>query len=211
MKLKKRKKRSRLRGAETCGWGFRQKHRGSGHRGGVGMAGSGRHKKQMALNLADGGEYFGRRGFTSKPTAKKINKVLNLKEIKNNFSGKEIDLKDYKILGEGEGFNAVITAQSASKSAVEKMEKAGGKIIVSKIAKVKVAKAKPADKIKDKTEKPKEVKVKEEKRKLKSKNLLLQIGSEENSKANFLQETAGVLDKEKKTEKTGKKEKVEKK
>ncbi|MDO8517214.1 MAG: uL15 family ribosomal protein [Nanoarchaeota archaeon] len=193
MKLKKRTKRSRLRGAETCGWGFRQKHRGSGHKGGVGMAGSGRHKKQMALNMADGGKYFGRRGFTSKPTAKKINKVLNLQEIKNNYSTKEINLKDYKILGKGEGFNAIITAESASKSAIEKMEKAGGKIIVSKVAKVKKVKLAPVVKEKDKAkDKAKAEKAKENKGKLKP------------------QETEGVLGKEVKAEKPIKKEKAKK-
>jgi len=38
----KRKKASRIRGARTCGWGFRQKHKGHGNKGGVGMAGTGK-------------------------------------------------------------------------------------------------------------------------------------------------------------------------
>ena len=43
----------------------------------------------------------------------------------------KIDLSGYKILGEGEGFKAEIKAKSATKSAIEKMEKAGGKLILS--------------------------------------------------------------------------------
>jgi len=174
MKLKKRNKRTRIRGGKTCGWGFRQKHRGSGNRGGIGMAGSGKRgdqKKQKALAIGNG-RYFGKRGYTSRPNARKVNKVLNLNEIKNNFSGKEINLKDYKILGEGEGFNAVITAESASKSAVEKMEKAGGKIIVKKIVEHKKVEVKKSEK----KSSPEEKKVEKEE-KVKNK------GSEKEEKA----------------------------
>ncbi|MEM4330958.1 MAG: uL15 family ribosomal protein [Candidatus Pacearchaeota archaeon] len=137
MKLKKRKKRSRLRGARTCGYGFRKKHKGHGNKGGFGMAGTGKrakHKKLFALNLArEAGfeSYFGKRGYTSAPTKKEKEKKINLDDIQKNFSEKEkIDLSDYKILGRGEGFKAEIIAKSASKSAIEKMEKSGGKIII---------------------------------------------------------------------------------
>ncbi len=137
MKTKKRKKTSRIRGARTCGWGFRQKHKGGhGNSGGAGMSGSGKRgdqKKQFCLNIARKAgleSYFGKKGFTSRNTEKNREKCINLIDIKNNFLGKEINLKEYKILGKGEGFKAVITAKSASKSAIEKMEKADGKIIV---------------------------------------------------------------------------------
>ncbi|MEM4181687.1 MAG: uL15 family ribosomal protein [Candidatus Pacearchaeota archaeon] len=137
MKLKKRKKRSRLRGARTCGWGFRKKHKGHGEKGGFGMAGTGKrakHKKLKALMIArEAGfeSYFGKKGYTSASRKKDKIKVINLDDIAKNYgtSGK-IDLKDYKILGEGEGFKAEIIAKEASKSAIEKMEKAGGKIIL---------------------------------------------------------------------------------
>lgn len=134
--IHKRKKNSRIRGARTCGWGFRQKHKGHGNKGGVGMAGTGKradHKKQKALELAKSKgvkKYFGRSGFTSIKTAKKKVLKINLKDIKENMKGNKIDLSKYKILGNGEGFKAEITAKSASESAIEKMEKAGGKIIV---------------------------------------------------------------------------------
>ena len=136
----KRKKTSRIRGARTCGWGFRQKHKGHGNRGGVGMAGTGKkadHKKQKALTMANSKrvkKYFGRAGFTSIRTANKKTLKLNLKDIKEKFGNeKKIDLSKYKILGTGEGFKAEIIAKQASASAIEKMEKAGGKIILPEV------------------------------------------------------------------------------
>ena len=141
MKLKKRKKSSRIRGARTCGYGFRQKHKGHGNKGGFGMSGTGKkadHKKQAAEIMAKkaGAKkgYFGGGGFTSMSTAKKVNNVLNLDDIKKRFEKEsKIDLKKYKILGRGDGFKAEITAKQASKTAIEKMEKAGGKIIVERM------------------------------------------------------------------------------
>ncbi len=133
MKLKKRKKKSRIRGSQTAFGGFRQKRKGHGNSGGHGMAGSGKrgdHKKQKVLESADG-EYFGKRGLTSRGSAKKVNKVLNLEQIKENFSGDKIELKDYKILGKGGGFKGVIIAREASESAIKKMAGAGGSIEIS--------------------------------------------------------------------------------
>ena len=145
MKFKKRKKTSRIRGSQTAFGGFRQKRKGPGNRGGCGMAGSGKradHKKQKILESVKG-EYFGKRGFTSRRSAKKVNNVINLEQVRDKFSGDKIELKDYKILGKGDGFKAVIIAKEASKSAVEKMKGAGGGIVVKvkeevkKIAEVK--------------------------------------------------------------------------
>lgn len=136
MKIKKRTKRSRERGARTCGYGFRQKKKGHGNKGGYGMSGSGKRgdqKKQKALTMAKKAgfkTYFGKGGFTSLSTAKSKQKVINLADIQANYSGDKIDLKKYKILGRGDGFKAEITAKMASSSAIKKMEKAGGKIIL---------------------------------------------------------------------------------
>tara|TARA_Y100000310_G_scaffold102345_1_gene100533 strand:- start:509 stop:1003 length:495 start_codon:yes stop_codon:yes gene_type:complete len=162
MKLKKRKKISRLRGSRTAGWGFRQKHKGHGNRGGVGMAGTGKradHKKQKALIMAKkaGAKkgYFGGGGFTSRKTAKKVNNVLNLDDVKNKFGEGKIELKNYKILGKGDGFKGEIIAKEASKTAIEKMAKAGGKIIINE---KKGRKEEPKEK-----EKKKEIKKSESK------------------------------------------------
>ena len=146
MKTHKRKKTSRIRGSRTFGYGFRQNHKGHGNKGGFGMAGAGKradHRRQLARDIAKKAgakSYFGKQGFTSKGTAKKKYDKINLKDIKLNYSGSKIDLSGYKILGDGDGFKAEIKAKSATKSAIEKMEKAGGKIIVSEKAKIVVEK-----------------------------------------------------------------------
>lgn len=141
MKVHKRPKNSRIRGARACGWGFRQKHKGHGNKGGWGMAGSGKrgdHDKQRALesDTRKKKRYFGKQGLTSKGTARDKRKAVNLYDIKQNMFTKDnqkIDLGKYKILGSGEGFKATITAKEASKLAVEKMEKAGGKIVLPEV------------------------------------------------------------------------------
>ena len=130
------------RGMGSHGWGARKKHLGSGHRGGVGMSGSGKKAGQKITMLKKlyGNTYFGKQGVTSRGTAHKINKVMNLdyissslEHLKKKYGNKEgvLDLSDYKILGDGEiKHKLTIKANAASKSAVEKIHKAGGKIIL---------------------------------------------------------------------------------
>jgi len=134
MKLKKRKKSSRMRGIRTHGHSAKL-NKGKGSRGGKGMSGSGKRADQKKTKvLKELYPYFGRRGFTSRKTQKKREKIINLEQIeqKKEFSGKkEIDLKDYKILGEGEiKRDVIIHAKSVSNSAREKIERAGGEIIL---------------------------------------------------------------------------------
>ncbi len=135
IKLKKTKKSKKIHGTTTYGWGARKKHKGSGHRGGKGMAGTGKRadqKKSLVIRLY-GNKYFGKQGITSKRTAKKKQKVINLHDIEEKFKEGEIDLKEYKILGGGEiSRKFIIKAKSFSKSAKEKIEKAGGEIAVEK-------------------------------------------------------------------------------
>jgi large subunit ribosomal protein L15 len=138
MRVYKRPKNSRIRGARTVGWGFRQKHKGHGNKGGFGKSGTGKradHKKQVALesDARKKKRYFGKQGLTSKGTARDLRKRINLYDIKDNMFVKEgckIDLSGYKILGSGDGFKAEIVALGASALAVEKMEKAGGRIVL---------------------------------------------------------------------------------
>ncbi len=132
VKVHKRPKNSRIRGARTVGWGFRQKHKGHGNKGGFGKAGTGKradHKKQSA-EMAVKGKYFGKQGDTSRGTKRVKYEKINLKDIKANFAGEKIDLSKHKILGTGDGFKAEITALAATKGAIAKMEAAGGKIIL---------------------------------------------------------------------------------
>jgi len=105
------------------------------------MSGSGKradHKKTLITKLY-GNKYFGKQGITSRGTKKDKTDKINLQQIEINLekygkkSGEtwEINLKKYKILGTGDVKNKlIINAQSASKSAIEKVKKAGGKIIL---------------------------------------------------------------------------------
>jgi len=146
-KTKKTKKSKKQRGNTTYGHGSRKKWKGSGHRGGVGMAGTGKRadqKKSLVIKLY-GNKYFGKRGITSKSTKRKKILTINIREIVERFKGSEINLKDYKILGDGEiDKKIIVKAKAFTKSAKEKIEKAGGKIIVP-VVKPKVV-AKPKEK-----------------------------------------------------------------
>lgn len=146
MALRKRRKSSRFRGSHTHGRGGKKKARGSGHRGGVGMSGTGKRadqRKSMVLTLY-GSDYFGsdktlRRGHVAPPTP-----VINLGELSVNLKSMlargaaiekkgviEIDLSEYKLLGDGDlpkGKKLAITAKAASASAVEAVEKSGSTI-----------------------------------------------------------------------------------
>ena len=144
MKIHKRKKSSRAqgRGMGTHGTGARKNKRKSGHRGGKGMSGSGKradHKKTKITKLYGHG-YFGKKGVTSLGSKRDKRKRINLQKIESNLekygkkkgSSFEIDLKDYKILGTGDVKNKlIIKAKEASKSAMDKVKKIGGEIILA--------------------------------------------------------------------------------
>ena len=130
MNSKKRKKSSRYRGTHTHGRGGKKKARGSGHRGGFGMAGTGKRadqKKTLVLNFKE--KYFGSAPLKAKPERFEI---INVSELEKKAKGKkELDLKKFKILGNGEIKTALnIHAGAVSKSALSKIEKAGGKVVV---------------------------------------------------------------------------------
>jgi len=143
MKAKKRTKSSRMhgRGRGTHGYGERKKHKKSGHRGGKGMSGSGKRgdQKKTLITKLYGNKYFGKQGVTSRGTKRDTRKRINLQTIELNLEkyGKksgdkfEIDLSDYKILGTGEVKNKlIIKAKQASKSAISKVKKMGGEILL---------------------------------------------------------------------------------
>jgi large subunit ribosomal protein L15 len=139
----KRKKSSRMHGMGmgTHGRGARKKGKGKGHHGGKGMAGTGKRAGQKVTLITSlyGHGYFGKQGITSKGTARDKRKRINLRDIEKNLDkyGKkagdkfEVELKEYKILGEGEVINKLmIKAKEASKSAIDKVKNAGGEIIL---------------------------------------------------------------------------------
>ena len=141
MKLNKKKKAVRMRGSRLHGWAAK-KHKGSGNRGGMGMAGTGKRadqKKSFILRYY-GKEYYGRAGMSRKTRALE---VINLEFIQKNLnsfvkkysnSKKELDLSKYKILGKGDlKEKLTIKCLAVSKSAKEKIEKIGGKVITKEV------------------------------------------------------------------------------
>jgi large subunit ribosomal protein L15 len=136
----KRRKSSRYRGYKSHGRGFKKKARGSGHRGGFGMSGVENQKKTAFLNLY-GNNYFGSDKALRRPIRPKP-KVINLDDIERNLQSYiaqglakeskgviELNLKKTRILGDGEiKSKLIVTAHSASKSAIEKIKKAGGSL-----------------------------------------------------------------------------------
>jgi len=132
MKLKRRKKSSRMQGSVTHGHGARKKNRGSGSKGGKGMAGTGKRADQKkTLILTYEKPYFGKHGFPSRKKKLKVINLDDLEEIARKTGKKEVNLKNYKILGDGSISTAlIITASAFSKSAEEKIKKAGGSVII---------------------------------------------------------------------------------
>jgi len=149
MKVIKRKKSSRMsgKGMGTHGSGARKNKRKSGNKGGTGLSGTGKradHKKTLILKL-HGNNYFGKRGITSRGTKRDIRERINVGELSSNvtkFGNKkgdsyEINLKKYKILGKGDvKEKLIINCLEASKSAIDKVEAAGGKVILKVIKEI---------------------------------------------------------------------------
>ena len=144
MTVNKRKKNTRQRGHKTHGWGAKKKHRGQGHRGGRGMAGTGKRADSKKPSIWKDENYFGKHGFISKTPKVKINPV-NISFIEqhiNKFLSNDVVKKEkdfYSVDLEKLGFNKLlgdgrvslkfkIKVPYASKMAVEKIKEAGGEI-----------------------------------------------------------------------------------
>jgi len=126
-KLRKHRK---MRGSRTQGYGRIGQHRDAGSHGARKV---GRHKHLWSLvnNMPE--KYFGKHGFHSPQSIHGREQTLNLNTLNELFGNQtEINLTTLgytKLLGTGKitkAFN--ITVPSASKSAQEKIQNAGGKI-----------------------------------------------------------------------------------
>ncbi len=144
MTINKRKKNSRQRGSHTHGCGSKKKRRGSGNRGGFGMAGTGKRADQRKPSIWKE-EYFGKRGFISKTP--KINiKTINLRSIGQKiekWAGSGLAAKEQgayvldieklgynKLLSKGDvSIKLKIKAPYASPNAIEKVKAAGGEVV----------------------------------------------------------------------------------
>jgi large subunit ribosomal protein L15 len=148
MLKKKVKKSVKMRGSNSHGYGHKKKHRGSGHRGGFGNAGTGARgdSKKPTILKQFGSSYFGKRGFSS--VNKKVNNTISLAYIEHNFD-KMIDMgmitkegseyvfdaglyKIDKVLGNG-SFSKKLTVicDSISEHAKTRIEDMGGKVVLA--------------------------------------------------------------------------------
>ena len=163
MRTKKVKKAKKHRANTTHGHGARKKWKKSGHKGGVGMAGSGKRgdQKKTMITAKYGNKYFGRQGITSRGTERKKNLKINLKDIEKDYDslmkkfgkGDVLIMEDYKLLGEGELSKKIkLKVKEASPKGVEGVEKAGGSIKEGKKEEVKEDK-KEGKKTKEETKK----------------------------------------------------------
>jgi len=147
MPTNKRKKNSRMRGSGSHGWGSKKSHRGTGRKGGAGFSGTGKRADQMKPLIWKNKEFFGKHGFYPHGS-KQRNPAVNIayieenleKLLKENLIEKNgdryiIDLKKLgfgKLLAEGTPkHKLVITCESASSSAEEKITAAGGEVLIS--------------------------------------------------------------------------------
>lgn len=144
MTINKRKKNTRQRGHKTHGWGSKKKHRGQGHRGGRGMAGTGKRADSKKPSIWKDVDYFGKHGFVSKTPKVRINAVnisfieqhidkflLNdMIKKEDGFYSLELEKLGFnKLLGDGRvSVKFRIKAPYASKAAVDKVKQAGGEV-----------------------------------------------------------------------------------
>jgi large subunit ribosomal protein L15 len=144
----KRKKNSRQRGTHTHGCGSKKKRRGAGHRGGRGLAGTGKRGDAKKPSYWDQKRRFGKYGFKSKNNPELV--AINLSELQNKIetlvskglATKNADvytinlsqIKVEKLLGAGKVYTKLeITANAASESAVKKIEDFGGKVVLPNV------------------------------------------------------------------------------
>jgi len=134
--LRKTRKR---RGSRTQGWGKVGQHRRTG---GKGRRKAGRHKGSWSYVIRYEPDYYGKHGFTSPRSIGQETRTINvgrLEIIAHTLpveKGDKRDLVDLgrlgytKLLGAGRVTKPIVVKiPSCSKSAAEKIEKAGGRVL----------------------------------------------------------------------------------
>ena len=131
LKVKRRRKSRRFRGSHTHGRGGKKKARGSGHRGGFGMAGTGKRGDQRKSMILKNSlpEYFGKRQ-TKMTYGKTKLKTMNLDRL-SSAPKEGSDYTEYKVVGTLHiPMKLNITVGGASESAMKSVEKHGGKLTI---------------------------------------------------------------------------------
>ncbi|MDR0471664.1 MAG: uL15 family ribosomal protein, partial [Nitrososphaerota archaeon] len=93
------------------------------------------HKHLWSKIVTSEPDYFGKHGFTSPQSKNRVESTINLYKLDQLKGGTEINLTEMgytKLLGAGLITRALtVQVKAASKSAVQKVEKAGGKLILA--------------------------------------------------------------------------------
>ena len=135
-KLRKIRK---FRGSRTVGYGRIGQHRDSGSKGHRKV---GRHKHLWSYVVTKEPDYFGKNGFTSPQSLHRHENTINLKKVEeiaqtSQQEKPQIDLTALgytKLLGTGKVTKPLtVQVSSYSKSAAEKIKKAGGEIVGSPV------------------------------------------------------------------------------
>jgi len=135
----KQRKTRKMRGSRTHGYGRVGQHRDAGSKG---QRKVGRHKHLWSYVTTHEPDYFGKHGFTSPQSLKCKEKVINvakLDEISQKLSNEKekgqthvnlTSLGYTKLLGTGKITKPlIVNVPSCSKSAAEKIKKAGGQVL----------------------------------------------------------------------------------
>jgi large subunit ribosomal protein L15 len=134
------RKSRRQRGSRFCGWGQIGQHRASGSRGGVG--GAGKHKHFYIRTVMEEPQHFGHEQFHALRKSD-VSKWVNIKDLnqlmkysKVSEEGKTVlDLEELgyeKLLGIGRVDGSfTIKVKRISQSAKEKINQAGGEVLIS--------------------------------------------------------------------------------
>jgi large subunit ribosomal protein L15 len=131
----KERKTRKMRGSRTHGYGRIGQHRDAGSKG---QRKVGRHKHLWSYVVAHEPDYFGKKGFTSRQSLMRRENTINiaqLSELPLEADVAQVDLTSMgytKLLGTGKITKPLtITVAACSKTAAEKVEKAGGKILTA--------------------------------------------------------------------------------
>ena len=135
MPVRKKKKSGRYRATRTCGCGNAKNRRGKGNKGGWGRAGMKKHRFTYITRYEPG--FFGKKakGFVRQNKSKV--RVINIRDIESELNSPQYKEQKHrtlvfcgKVLGAGQITRAVeVRAVSFTKTAIKKIETAGGKTV----------------------------------------------------------------------------------
>jgi len=133
------RKSRKYRGSRTCGYGKTGQHRDQGSKYGRKV---GRHKHKWSWVIRYEPDYFGKKGFTSPKSLKRVIKTINvgkLDDIASQLSTEKekdrffVDLENLgytKLLGTGKVTRPLtIKVASCSETASQKIKDAGGEVL----------------------------------------------------------------------------------